>query len=134
MAQLKTIVRYMDGRILKGYTQDFYPDKPIFHLQLVDVNLGGEVVEIDLQELKAVFFVRDFAGKPEYREQKVSVGERRRTGRMVEVTFNDGEVLVGSTLSYDSKRPGFFLYPADPQSNNLSVFVISKEVRQVRFL
>jgi hypothetical protein len=52
----------------------------------------------------------------------------------VEITFTDGETLVGSTLGYDPKRPGFFIFPADPESNNARVFALSKAVRLVRYL
>ncbi len=44
------------------------------------------------------------------------------TGRKVKVLFKDGEVLVGSTMGYDIKRLGFFLFPADiskQQSENI---------------
>ena len=37
----------------------------------------------------------------------------------------DGEVLVGSTLGYDPKRQGFFIFPADPKSNNVRVYIVS---------
>jgi hypothetical protein len=56
------------------------------------------------------------------------------TGRRLEVTFLDGEVLVGSTMNYQPHGPGFFLLPADPGSNNLRTFVVSGSTRHVRFL
>jgi hypothetical protein len=49
----------------------------------------------------------------------------------VEVEFKDEEVLFGTTTGFDLKRPGFFLFPVDPQSNNLKVFVVSAAVRSV---
>jgi hypothetical protein len=52
----------------------------------------------------------------------------------LEITFCDGEVMVGTTLGYDRNRPGFFIFPADPQSNNVRVFVISSAVKKVRQL
>jgi hypothetical protein len=56
-------------------------------------------------------------------------------GLKVEVTFVDGEVMVGSTLlGYDPKRLGNFITPADIQSNNIRVFVISSAVKSVRQL
>jgi hypothetical protein len=78
--------------------------------------------------------VRDFGGRADYDERKKYASEERPSGRIVEVTFNDGEVLVGSTLGYDPKRPGFFVFPADPKSNNARVFALSKAVRLVRYL
>jgi len=49
------------------------------------------------------------------------------------VSFKDGEVLIGSIVSYDPNRQGFFLFPADSQSNNLKVFVVSSAVSKVAF-
>jgi len=132
MEKVKIIARYLDGKMVKGFTQDFSPNKPAFHIFPLDA--PNESVEILLKELKAVFFVRDFAGRPEYDERKHFTPEEHPSGRIVEVTFVDGEVMVGSTVAYDPKRPGFFIFPADPQGNNVRVFALSKAVRTVRYL
>jgi hypothetical protein len=43
--------------------------------------------------------------------------------------------MVGSTLlTYDPKKQGNFIIPADPQSNNIRVFVISSAVKSVKQL
>lgn len=134
MEKIKIVVHYANGRIAKGYTQDFFPNKPRFHLFPKENGNIGESSEIQFRELKAVFFVRDFDGNAAYNEQKHYELGTRPTGRIVEVTFNDGEVLVGSTFGYDTNRPGFFFFPADPKSNNLRVYAISKAVRIVRYI
>ena len=85
-----------------------------------------------MMDLKAVFFVRDFVGNPQYAEQKAFAEGERPPGRPVAVVFTDGEVLTGYTLGYDRQRPGFFLLPVDPRSNNLRVFVVATAVREVR--
>jgi len=88
-----------------------------------------------VRRLKAVFFVRDFAGNSQYQERKTYLQGENPGGVKLEVTFADGEVLVGSTpLGYDPKRQGFFLTPADPGSNNLRVFAVSSAVKGVRQL
>lgn len=56
------------------------------------------------------------------------------SGKKIEVTFNDGEVLVGTTMGYDAQRPGFFLFPADDKTNNTRMFVVMAAVKSVRFL
>jgi hypothetical protein len=38
---------------------------------------------------------------------------------------------VGTSLTYDATRPGFFLFPADPQSNNERVFVVRAATTKV---
>ena len=87
---------------------------------------------VHLAHLKAVFFVRELEGNPTYNERKAF--DRPTTGRRLEVTFLDGEVLVGSTMNYQPHGPGFFLLPADPGSNNIRTFVVSGSTRHVRFL
>lgn len=132
--RLKIVAHYADGRVVKGYSQDFFPNKPHFHLFPAFGEPTDKAIEVRIQELKAVFFVRDFAGNPSYNERKGFAEGERPPGRKVEVTFRDGEVLVGTTLGYDPKRLGFFFIPADPKSNNLKVFAVSAAVTNVRFL
>ena len=91
-------------------------------------------MEVPLKELKAIFFVKDFVGNYLYNERKEYIQEEKPSGRKIEVTFKDGEVLVGSTLGYDPSRPGFFIFPADPKCNNIRVFAVSAAVKKVRFL
>jgi len=129
----KLVVRDADGGILKGYSYDFSPDRPRFHVVVMG-ELTRRTVEVRVKHLKAVFFVRDFMGDPSYNERKEFLPEQVVSGRQVEVTFTDGEVLVGSTVGYEPKRTGFFFIPADPQSNNLKVFAVAAAVSKVRFL
>ena len=131
MERTKVVVRYADGKVLKGFTQDFFPHKDRFHLFQVE-GQGEKPVEIQLNHLKALFMVRDFAGDSGYRERKKYLEGEKPSGRKVEITFNDGEVLVGSTLGYDRERVGFFLFPVDPRSNNIRVYVIVSAVKDVR--
>jgi len=130
MASNLVVVGYRDGRREKGSTFDFVPTKGIFHLESIE----GGMREIQVADLKAIFFVQDFAGNPKYDERKKYMDAEKPQGRKVEVTFVDGEILVGSTLGYDPKRPGFFLFPVDPKSNNIRVFAISPAVKNVRYL
>ena len=131
--QVRVVVHYADHRIVKGYTQDFFPNKALFHLRPTDSASSGEAVEIALKDLKAIFFVKDFQGNPAYKDRKEFVATEQPAGRKVEITFTDGELLIGTTLGYDPKRAGFFVFPADPGSNNLRVFAISTAVRNVRY-
>ena len=133
MEPLKVVARYIDGKVAKGLSQDFFPNKDHFHIYPADKS-SGETVEILLKELKAVFFVRDFVGNFQYNERKEYLEGDKPSGRKIEVMFKDGEVLVGTTLGYDPSRPGFFLFPADPKSNNVRVFAVTTSVKKVRFL
>jgi hypothetical protein len=134
MEPTKIIVRFADSRIVKGYTQNFSPNKPTFHLRPADPKVSDETIEVRLQELKAVFFVRDFSGDPNYQEKRNFPEGVKPSGRVVEVTFNDGEQIIGSTLGYNPRRAGFFIFPGDLSSNNLKIFVVSQAVRGVRYI
>jgi hypothetical protein len=79
-----------------------------------------------------LFFVREFEGNPGHVEEKQFA--TRPLGRKIEVTFRDGEVLVGSTLNYRPDGQGFFVQPADTRSNNLRVFVTHAVIRHIRFV
>ena len=133
MEALKVVARYVNGRIVKGLSQDFFPNKDRFHIYPAE-KPSGETVEILVKELKAIFFVRDFTGDYQYDERKEYVQGDKPSGRKIEVTFKDGEVLVGSTLGYDPSRPGFFFFPVDPKSNNIRVFAVTTAVKKVRYL
>ncbi|MEK6530820.1 MAG: hypothetical protein AABZ48_07975, partial [candidate division NC10 bacterium] len=83
----KMVVRYVDGRIIKGYSHDFHPNKPHFHLvpSVAGFSFSDEAMKVWVQDLKAVFLVRDFAGDPSYNERKKFLEEERPPGRKVEV-------------------------------------------------
>ena len=134
MELIKIVVRCVDGRVIKGYARDFFINKSSFHLELISEENKGKVIEVHLKDLKAVFFVKDFIGKRSYSERRYFTEGQNPSGRKVVVLFKDGEVLVGSTIGYDRNRQGFFVFPADPQSNNLKVFVVSSAVSRIDFL
>jgi hypothetical protein len=134
MEPSKIVVRYQNGKILKGYTQNFFPNKPTFHVNLLGASGSGDPVEVNLGVLKAVFFVRDFLGNAQHVERKQLFPGERPHGRLMEVTCKDGEVMVGTTTGYDPTRPAFFLFPIDPSTNNVRVFMVTSAVRTARFL
>ena len=60
MEPIKIVVRYTDGRTIKGYTQNFLPNKPSFHVRPFDAANISESAEIQINDLKAVFFCSGF--------------------------------------------------------------------------
>jgi hypothetical protein len=127
----KLVVRYLDGTLLKGFCQDFHPTRSFFHMT-PSITAGAETSMVPMQQLKAVFFVRDFDGDPNYVEAQTFA--ERPSGRKIEITFADGEQMVGSTLGYRTDGAGFFVSPADGDGNNLRVFVLPGGVKRVRYL
>lgn len=131
IAWQKIVVRYVEGQMLKGYTQDFSATRSQFSLWPSITAEAHERVIVPLARLKGVFFVRGFAGNPGYVERADAAGPQH--GRRIEVTLVDDEVIVGRTLSYRHDGHGFFVFPADPLANNIRIFVVATSVRQVRF-
>jgi hypothetical protein len=91
-------------------------------------------VDVQVRDLKALFFVRDFAGDPQHAEANAFDGSRPAQGRKIRVEFKDGEVLLGTTQGYQPDRPGFFIQPADPRSNIERCYVVSTAAKAVSFV
>ncbi len=128
MVQNKVVVQFKDGKIMKGNTSDFFPNKTQFHL----TTLSGEMENIDIEQLKAVFFVKESEGNEsrsdEY-DDEIPAG-----GRKIQVEFSDSEVVIGYTLAYSPDRDGFFMIPADLKGNNERIFVVKSATKNVNFL
>jgi hypothetical protein len=127
--QNQIIVRFNDGKILKGTTADLFPNKAVFHLKDND---SGALQEIGIVNLKAVYFVKSFEGNPDYHE-KFDI-ERVGLGKKIKVHFKDGETLVGYTQGYAPNRDIFIVFPCDPDSNNEKVFVVTRATGMVSFI
>ena len=134
MIQNKIVIHYQDGKLLKGITNDFFPNKESFHLTPPDAPPGNIPLVVSVSELKAVFFVRKFSGNSRHDDIKEFDPSKNLIGRKLKVTFKDGELMVGVTNAYDPSRPGFFLSPADTQSNIERCFVVTKATKEVSFI
>jgi hypothetical protein len=126
----RVVARFRNGTLVRGYTNDFHPSKA--HLHLTPEDKAGDAMFVALSQLKAVFFVREFAGDPTHVEGQEFAGTQ--PGRKIEVAFEDGEILRGTTLAYRADGSGFFVHPADAGSNNMRVFVSPGATLHVRLL
>ena len=124
----KVIARFKDGSIMKGKTNDFFPNKTSFHLE----TLGGETHVIAVEQLKAFFLVKDFEGNNNYDESYND--EISGAGRKIRVRFSDGESIIGYTLGYSPDRQGFYMTPADLKSNNERIFVVKSASEKVEYV
>lgn len=124
----KVIVRFKDGTLIKGNTSDFFPTKVRFHIHRLD----GQIEKINLEDLKAVFFVKDFEGNKEYQKKYEDIIPG--AGRRILVEFTDTESITGYALGYSPDRQGFFITPADLSSNNERIFVVRSATKNIHFL
>ncbi len=127
----KVVVHFRDGRIIKGFTHDFNPNKETFHL--TDVHNENGVKEVSTALMKAVFFVKTFEGDRDHpNPEDFSLESLKNVpGLKMKVTFFDGEVMYGTTHGYSPQRKGFFIFPADKTINNDRVFVIGESTAEV---
>jgi hypothetical protein len=115
------VARFRDGRVLKGTSLAVDPNKPAFPLR----SESGAVVEVAFRDLKALFFVRSLTGDSSYSDGRtLAPGDPRSRGsRLVNLEFEDGEVLTGLVNAYPPARAFFYVNPVDVDSNNIRVLV-----------
>ena len=140
MTKDKVVLKFLDGRLIRGYLRDFSETSD--ELSMLDSDTDGvRIVRSD--ELKAIFYVRSFEGDRLHHEKK-SYGMRKQGGHRVFIKFSDGEDMVGfleGEMPWDkgfflnahpiNNRKGFFLLPADGESNNIKVFIFAGAVQDV---
>ena len=128
------VVHYKDGKLLKGYTYDFTALADVFHLTSEQEEDKGTVYDVNVTDLKAVFFVKTLDGSLDYKEKKKfeEVDTSRHRGLKIKIVFKDGEVVRGMSLGYSKGRKGFFLIPVDPDGNNERIWVVVDAVQEIR--
>jgi len=92
MGSSKIVARFADGRIKKGSTWDFTPNERIFHIAIDHDGQPTTMEQLDLADLKAVYFVKTLAGTPDYAERKENADGDSHKCPKVEDTFSDGEI------------------------------------------
>lgn len=128
MLRNKIVAHFKDHQVVKGISNNFFPNKFFFNLE----SPSGESSRIDIDNLKAVFFTKEFEGNKDH-EYDYS-HEIPGAGRKIQVEFFDGEIVIGYTLAYSPDRQGFFLTPADVNGNNERVFVVNSATKKTQFL
>lgn len=117
----KVVVRKIDRDSINGYVAAgaFVSDG-----KLEMLNTAGNVVMIDLREIKGVYFVRDF-GDPEVLGRKTFTTRPRTEGLWVRIRFRDNETLEGlmpNDLTQITAE-GFFVNPPDTRANTQRIFI-----------
>ena len=125
----QVVARFIDGRLIKGTSLDVDPAKQACHIRTKD----GAIYTVELIELKALFFVKSLAGNATHDEgMELQAADRRQFGSaLVEITFADGERMVGLTNRASPNGGFFFVLPVDSRSNNIRVLVNRSAVRSI---
>jgi len=117
----KVVVRKMDRDSINGYVA---PAHFVREGKLELLNTAGNVVAIDLRDIKGVYFVREF-GDSESFMRKTFTSRPRTEGLWVRLKFKDNEILEGmmpNDLNQASPE-GFLINPPDLRSNTQRIFV-----------
>ncbi|MDZ4805568.1 MAG: hypothetical protein SGI90_11975 [Candidatus Eisenbacteria bacterium] len=123
------VARMASGLVLRGTTVDFTPERPTFW---VTPDGCGRGVEVRLADLKALFFPRHEPGsESETPTAYAPAPDPTRDGKRLVVRFMDGETMTGYALSYRPEKPGFFLFPDDPESQHEKIFVLQTATSDV---
>jgi hypothetical protein len=116
----KVIVRKMDRDTVNGYVSNAFMTEGKLEL----MNTAGNVVTMDLRDVKGVYFVREF-GDTETLTRKTFTSRPRVEGLWVRLRFRDNEVIEGmmpNDLLHEGVE-GFSVIPPDAQSNTQRIFV-----------
>lgn len=128
---IKLVVHHKNGEIAKGQTNDFSPSRSSFHLR--DYKDNTAVLEIELENLKAVFFVKDFIGNPDHVYSQ-DFNSSQGFGKQIIITFKDGEIFHGVSEAIHTGKIGFFVSPIDPEANTIRAFVINSFIEKIDFV
>jgi Family of unknown function (DUF6982) len=117
----KVVVRKADRDSVNGYVA---PSNFVVDGKLELLNTTGNVVAIDLRDIKAVYFVREFSDS-DVLTRKTFTTRPRTEGLWVRLKFKDNEVIEGILPNDLTQNPpeGFLMNPPDLRSNTQRVFV-----------
>ena len=103
----KVVAAYLDGRRLKGYTNDFSPARDHFYLfpeTTESAATGARGTAVRLAELKALFFVKDFTGDPAHVPTNNAIVQSGKKIEMFEVEGKSGRSAYGGTTDEAVQR------------------------------
>jgi hypothetical protein len=116
----KVIVRKMDRDTAAGYVSPAF----IVDGKVELMNTAGNVVTIELSDIKGVYFVREFS-EPESLTRKTFTSRPRAEGLWVRMRFRDNEEIEGlmpNDLVHEGNE-GFSIIPPDTRSNTQRIFI-----------
>ena len=118
----KVVVRKLDRESVKGHVN---PNSYLGPDGVEMMDLDGRRAVIPLDEIKGVYFVREFDGNQERVERKKFLSRPKLNGLWIRMAFKDGEVLDGliSENLLTLMPEGYLVTPPDVYSNNLRIFV-----------
>ncbi len=129
----KVLVRRFDREPLTGFVN------PQSYLQAAGLELlsaSGTLALVPYEEVKAVYFVRDFNAEAPAADRRVFTSRPKTNGLWVRMRFRDGEVMDGLLPNnlLQLAAQGFTFVPPNPSSNSQKVFVPRSSLTEVHVL
>lgn len=117
----KVVVRKLDRDSVNGYVA---PANFVHEGKLELLNTTGNVIAIDLREVKVVYFVREF-GESDTPSRKTFTTRPRTEGLWVRLRFKDGDILEGMMPNdlLQASADGYLVNPPDLRGNTQRIFV-----------
>ncbi len=127
----KVVVRKQDGEVIHGFAGERMLDKDV---RILDRK--GKERSFELADLKAVFFVHDFEGDPDYQDLRFLGKQEPSSMVWVRIEFQDGEVLEGKVRNNIDllSSHGLYVWPSDQETNNKRTFVVRRAIKSFAFL
>jgi hypothetical protein len=116
----KVTVRKLDRDTMNGFVSTHF----VVDGKLEMLNTAGNLVALDLKDIKCVYFVRDFGDADEL-NRKTFTTRPRTEGLWVRLKFKDNDVMEGM-MANDLTQvapEGYLINPPDTRSNTQRIFV-----------
>jgi hypothetical protein len=142
----KVVVHLTGGKVIKGFLPVEGPADLQSLLEKPRLNFTGPItifsaegrvpIQIDAEQLKAIFFVNSFSGNKERNALRYYIHGPEVGAIWVEVLFKDDEIMEGTVHNsiHHLIADGFFLHPSDPGSNNRLVYIHKNAIKDYRVL
>ncbi len=127
----KITVRKLDRDTMNGFVSAAFLNGG----KLEMLNTAGNLVTVDLKEIKCVFFVREFGDADEL-ARKTFTTRPRTEGLWVRLRFKDNDVMEGM-MPNDLTQvmpEGYMVNPPDTRSNTQRIFIPRNALTQLTVL
>ncbi len=118
----KVVVHKLDQEVVKGFVnlRDYLRPAEV---EVMD--LQGHLISIPLEEIKGIYFVREFEPESARQERKVFLSRPKLSGLWIRMTFKDSDVMDGLVPGnlLEQQPQGYLVTPPDVYSNSLKIFV-----------
>jgi hypothetical protein len=128
----KVVVRTRKGEVYPGFSRK----EDVGDEEVKILTRNGKEKSFSLEELKGLFFVKEFKGDPDYDPVKFLSKNSVKASVWVHVEFEDGEVIEGMVRDHMSLlfSSGFYLWPSDEDTNNGLIYIVKQAIKDFEIM